>query len=257
LLNLNSTARITVKLTNGGDGYRQDVYGDIITIERQFSLEGGSSYKLKSKSGKVISTKKEELDNITDAFALQVDNPMTILTQDSARAFLSSSSNEAKYKFFAKGVQLDQLDQDYNLVHTAIRNAEAILETKKEALEALQVRMNEAAKKLKRFEVQDGLRAKFRELQLQMAWVQVRDAKVNVESQEGHIASVKERIAKANQNKEKSEEGYETAVRSWEEAKARVAAQKAEEEPLSEHKRELTEKFLSNKADLTGLLVSP
>ncbi|KAA8898807.1 P-loop containing nucleoside triphosphate hydrolase protein [Sphaerosporella brunnea] len=248
------TARITVKLTNGGEGYRPDVYGDVITIERTFDINGTSSYKLKSKAGKTISTKKDELEAITDTFSLQVDNPMTILTQDAARAFLSNSSNEAKYKFFSKGVQLDQLDQDYNLVHTAIKNAEAILETKKEALEALEKRKNEAQQMLQRFNAQDSLRARFRELQFQMAWVQVRDANLNVEKQEETIKGAKEKIAKTKEAIERAEQSYETANRLWEEAKLKVDKAQVDEEPLTDEKKELEDKFQQNRAELTGLL---
>lgn len=248
------TARITVKLTNGGEGYRPDVYGDVITIERTFDINGTSSYKLKSKAGKTISTKKDELEAITDTFSLQVDNPMTILTQDAARAFLSNSSNEAKYKFFSKGVQLDQLDQDYNLVHTAIKNAEVILETKKEALEALEKRKNEAQQMLQRFNAQDSLRARFRELQFQMAWVQVRDANLNVEKQEETIKGAKEKIAKTKEAIERAEQSYETANRLWEEAKLKVDKAQVDEEPLTDEKKELEDKFQQNRAELTGLL---
>jgi structural maintenance of chromosomes protein 6 len=77
-----STAEVTVTLKNQGeDGYKRDVYGDSIIITRRFSREGSSAYKIKSKEGKVISTKREELSAICDHMNIQVDNPMNILTQ--------------------------------------------------------------------------------------------------------------------------------------------------------------------------------
>lgn len=164
-----------MKLKNGGDGYRTDVYGDLIIIERTFSREGSSTYKIKSKAGRIISTKKEELDEICDYMGLQVDNPMNILTQDAARQFLNSSSDAEKYKFFIKGVQLEQLDQDYQLLIASIENTEVTLETKQGELEDLKKATDEAKERYERCKGQQELRDKIKNLQHQMAWAQVQD----------------------------------------------------------------------------------
>lgn len=89
-----------MKITNKGpDAYKPDVYGEHIIIERRISKDGASGYKIKSSStGKTISTKREELAAICDHMSIQVDNPLTILSQDSARQFLNSSTPEDKYK---------------------------------------------------------------------------------------------------------------------------------------------------------------
>ena len=77
-----SVSEITVTIKNQGeDAYKPKIYGDSILIRRQFSKTGSSSYKIMSKDGKVISTKREELSNICDHLNIQVDNPMNILTQ--------------------------------------------------------------------------------------------------------------------------------------------------------------------------------
>ena len=73
---------VSITLKNEGDeAYRHDVYGDSIIVTRRFKRDGTGSYKIKSKNGKVISTKKEELIAICDHMNIQVDNPMTILNQ--------------------------------------------------------------------------------------------------------------------------------------------------------------------------------
>ena len=86
-------------------------------ITRRFTKEGSSSWKIKSKDGRVISTKKDELSAICDHMNIQVDNPMNVLTQgkpliymftqspaileiDAARQFLSASSPGDKYKVY-------------------------------------------------------------------------------------------------------------------------------------------------------------
>lgn len=56
-------------------------------ITRRFTKEGSSSYKIKSKDGRVVSTKREELSAICDHMNIQVDNPMNILTQGMSCVF--------------------------------------------------------------------------------------------------------------------------------------------------------------------------
>jgi len=110
-----SAAEVSIQLKNRGDeAYRRKDYGDSIIISRRFTAEGSSTWKIKSKDGKVISTKREELAKICDHMNLQVDNPMTVLTQgmkinpfsfsfhwdhesDASRVFLASSNPAERY----------------------------------------------------------------------------------------------------------------------------------------------------------------
>lgn len=73
---------MTVVLKNQGEeAFKPQEYGKSIVITRRFTKDGSSSYKIKSKDGRVVSTKKEELSKICDHMNIQVDNPMNILTQ--------------------------------------------------------------------------------------------------------------------------------------------------------------------------------
>ncbi len=62
---------------------------------------------------KVISTKKEELVAITDHCNIQIDNPVSLLNQDTSRNFLHNSNPNAKYKLFMKATHLEQIAIDY------------------------------------------------------------------------------------------------------------------------------------------------
>ena len=75
-------AEVTIMLKNQGDeAYKPQEYGKSIVITRRFTKDGNSSYKIKSKDGRVISTKKDELSAICDHMGIQVDNPLNVLTQ--------------------------------------------------------------------------------------------------------------------------------------------------------------------------------
>lgn len=80
--NQNSMSQVTITLKNQGDeAYKPKEFGKSIVITRQFNVNGGSSWKIKSRDGKLISTKKDELAAICDHMNIQVDNPMNVLTQ--------------------------------------------------------------------------------------------------------------------------------------------------------------------------------
>lgn len=66
-------AEVTVRLKNvGRDAYKPEEYGDSIIIQRRLSVDGASTYRLRSERGAVVSTKREELLHILDQFNIQV-----------------------------------------------------------------------------------------------------------------------------------------------------------------------------------------
>lgn len=78
----NSQAEVTIVLKNEGDeAFKHDLYGDAIAITRRLSKDGSSWYKIKNKEGRVVSSKKEELSAICKHFSIQIDNPLSVLTQ--------------------------------------------------------------------------------------------------------------------------------------------------------------------------------
>ena len=168
-------ASIIVKLRNEGeDAYKPEIYGDTISIERKWSKEGAGSYTIKSETGTVVSRKREELTEILDHVQLQVDNPMTVLTQDTARQFLGNSSTKEKYRLFMKGVQLTQLDNDYQEVEEQIVSTENTLTTKMDALQDLKRREEEARTKVRVFEAASRIEEEISTLQKHYAWGQVK-----------------------------------------------------------------------------------
>lgn len=170
-------ASIIVRIKNQGEGaYLPDDYGKSISVERHFTKSGSSGFKIKNAQGRIVSTKKADLDAITDYFSLQIDNPMNVLSQDMARQFLSTSSPAEKYKFFVKGVQLEQLDQDYRLIEESVDQIEEKLRTQAPNLRFLENQRDMAKKKLELSDQQDSLRERIRTYRKQLAWSHVEDS---------------------------------------------------------------------------------
>ena len=74
----------------------------------------------------MISSKREELVAITDHCNIQIDNPVSLLNQDTSRNFLHNSKPTAKYKLFMKATQLEQIALD----HEKSKEEQAIMKLK-------------------------------------------------------------------------------------------------------------------------------
>lgn len=167
-------AHITIHLTNGGhQPYKPDIYPGIIIIERRLNKEGPSPYKLKNSSGRIISTKKEELVAILDHYSILVNNPLTMLTQDMARKFLSDSTAEDKYKLFMQGTQLSQLKADFETVRESLDTSHVTLERKKEGLPILQAKASEAQRRYEELEEARDVTSQIDELNNELVWSQI------------------------------------------------------------------------------------
>ncbi len=167
-------ATIICKIKNQGENaYLPDLYGDTISVERHIQRNGSSGFKLKSEKGRVVSTKKSDLEDICDHMMLQIENPMAVLSQDQARQFISGSSATEKYKFFMKGVQLEQLDQDYRIIEEQIDGISAKIAKREPDLKVLKDKHERAANKLAIAEKHEGMREQLRQQRRQLTWAQV------------------------------------------------------------------------------------
>ncbi|KAM6968642.1 structural maintenance of chromosomes protein 6 [Tautogolabrus adspersus] len=176
------SADITINLRNRGpDAYKSDVYGDCISVEHQISCLGPRTCKLKSKSGKVISHKKEELTAILDHFNIQVDNPVSILNQEMSKQLLHSKSESDKYKFFMKATLLEQMKRDYTHIKQTKAVTQQQVERQEECLKDLK---QEFLKKKERYENLSSfteMKEVLENMKKKMAWSLVREKELLVQ----------------------------------------------------------------------------
>ncbi|XP_067678031.1 structural maintenance of chromosomes protein 6-like isoform X2 [Haliotis asinina] len=166
-----STGEVQIKLRNRGpDAFRHEMYGDSITVQRKFTSEGNSKYQLLSKSGVMVSDKREELFHILDQFNIQVDNPVAILNQETSRNFLNSKSPQDKYKFFLKATQLETMKHDYAKANEQKAITLEIISQKEKTLPVLEKEVLEWEHKFKSLDAIDELKKKVKNLKNEMAW---------------------------------------------------------------------------------------
>lgn len=215
---------LIIKLKNQGlDAYQPDTYGESIIIERSFSRSGSSGFKTKSATGKIISTKKSEVDDIVEYFQLQVDNPMNVLTQDAAKSFISLSTPAQKYKFFKEGVQLQALDQDYKIVSDICDSIASKLVDSKDNLQELEKIAEKANEKFQELQQQAGINARAKEVMAKLAWKQIEIQEEGVAIAENDIATAQARIDIAEQDKIQKDSAFQQIEQKLERHKASQA----------------------------------
>lgn len=200
-----SSADVSITLRNKGrDAYKPEVYGSAIILDLRITREGLRTYKLRSKSGQLISTKKEELVSILDNFNIQVNNPVSVLTQEMSKYFLHSKGEGDKYKFFMKATQLEQMREDFIYIKTTKHLTEDKVEQHSECLKDLKRKYLEKEDRYRSLASLDEMHTKLEELQKQMAWALVTEM-------EKELEPMKEKL----QADRRSTEKYDDKVNEW------------------------------------------
>ncbi|KAI9643424.1 Structural maintenance of chromosomes protein 6 [Ciborinia camelliae] len=235
---------LLVRLKNQGpDAYQPDKYGKSIIVERHFSRSvSGSSYKLKSAEGKTISTKKGDMDDIVEYFQLQVDNPMNILTQDEAKTFITSSTPAQKFDFFKKGVQLEQLDNDYKLVSESCDQIETLLGESIGDLKGLERQAEEAEAKKKIYDQHQDMRMERRFLNKQLTWCQVEEQENELEERRKAVSETQRKIEERESIVDEKDRVYLALHASVERALEKAKILGDELAPLKEEEQEAKSK---------------
>jgi len=228
-------ANLIVKLKNeGDDAYHRDLYGNAIIVERHFSRSGTSGYRLKSSTGRTISIKKADVDDVIEYFQLQVDNPMNVLTQDAAKTFIQTSTPAQKYTFFIEGTQLQQLDNDFRLVSDTCDQIASKLNDGKGSLQRLQKRAEEAQERKRQIEQHENMRQKARVYGNQLAWAQVEEEEAELNQRVEAVEEIQKKIDQAARVSQERGESYRIANEKVESAQVDVSRLEDEMTPLRE-----------------------
>ncbi|EGI61102.1 Structural maintenance of chromosomes protein 6 [Acromyrmex echinatior] len=224
-----NSAIIEITLVNKGDtAYKPEVYGNIITVLRNIGTT--SSYKIKNWRGEIISTKRDELDNIISMMNIQIDNPISVLNQDVSRTFLVTSKPEEKYSLFMKATLLDSIEINYKEAlniceeeYDKLQQYNATLSQEKKQIEKLK-------ESIHRLEEMDESRAELSNLEMELHWATaiVEETKLNKiqNTVKMHEDKLKE-LQNIELSTEKKDEGIDKNI---EEIKQKI--QQAEQEAI-------------------------
>ncbi|KFZ64173.1 Structural maintenance of chromosomes protein 6, partial [Podiceps cristatus] len=239
-----NSADISITLRNQGrDAFKPEAYGSSIIVNQRINLDGSRNYRLKSKSGTLISSKKEELIGILDHFNIQVDNPVSVLTQEMSKHFLQSKNEGDKYKFFMKATQLEQMKEDYSSIMKTKENTCIQIEQGVERLQELKLLYCEKKERYKSIGFVNDMRNHLEDLKHKMAWAVVGEM-------EKEIQPIKEGIRAEEKNTEKFVQKLEECQVKLNEAEEKYKAIQGKLITVSEEAQALHPQCLSLKADV-------
>ncbi|XP_059356994.1 structural maintenance of chromosomes protein 6-like [Carassius carassius] len=211
-----SSADVSITLRNRGrDAYKPEVFGQSIIVDLHISSEGMKTYELRSKAGCLVSCQKEELISILDHFNIQVDNPVSILTQEMSEHFLHSSGEGDKYKFFMKATQLDQMKEDYSYIMKTKTMTQNTVEKHRETLQELKRKYHEKEERYKSLASLDEMQKKLDELKNLMAWALVAEVEQEMKPMRERITAEERSTVKYDQKVEEWEGKVQEAYRIW------------------------------------------
>jgi structural maintenance of chromosomes protein 6 len=247
-----SVISVTIKNT-GIDAYQSDVYGASIKVERHFTRSGASGFKLKSEQGRIISTKKTDIDEITEYWGLQVDNPLNVLSQDNARQFLNAATPAQKYKFFFKGVQLEQLDHDYRYVSETLDSHEAKLPEVRDRVHRAEVDFKKAQQDKQLADQHQGMRERLSRLRGKLVWCQVVEEERELATRQAGLARAESMQVEAARQLAQVTEQLDHDDLMCQEVRATVAERTDAKDAQSAAVDEANALFEENKKNLTTL----
>ncbi|KAG8896480.1 Structural maintenance of chromosomes protein 6, partial [Tulasnella sp. 408] len=167
-------AQIIIRMRNRGpEAFKPELYGDTIRIIRRIRKGGTASIQMKSTEGRLISEVKAELQEMCDHFNIQIESPLSVLTQDAAKKFLSDSTPAEKYNFFLQGTQLTQLAEEYELIRSNVRKIQSAVSQQKEALPQMEEAAREAETKLTEAHKARGQKSRLQAAKNELAWAHV------------------------------------------------------------------------------------
>lgn len=201
-----NSADISITLRNrGDDAFRANVYGDSIVVQQHISVDGSRSYKLKSEKGTVVSTRKEELIAILDHFNIQVDNPVSVLTQEMSKQFLQSKNEGDKYKFFMKATQLEQMKEDYSYIMETKERTKEQINQGEERLTELKRQCLEKEERFQNIAGLSTMKTNLEYLKHEMAWAVVNEIEKQLNAIRDNIKIGEERAAKLDRKMEEQQ----------------------------------------------------
>lgn len=211
---------LVVRIKNAGsDAYQPEIYGDTIIVERNFSKNGTSGFKIKSSAGLVVASTKQEVDEITEWYAMQIGNPLVVLTQDNARQFLNSASPAQKYKYFVMSVQLEQLDHDYKMVQDMLDKTLVLRDDLEERIKSMKKESDAAIRLAETATQNESLREKKRHYRNQLVWSQVTDQERELQACENGLAQRNQAVEAAQTACQAQANALDTVEKKVEDAK--------------------------------------
>ncbi|XP_063980640.1 structural maintenance of chromosomes protein 6 [Diachasmimorpha longicaudata] len=168
-----SSFTVEVTLTNEGPkAYEPEIYGNVIKVSRTVT-QSSSTVITKNSRDHIVSRKKSDLNKITAAFNIQVDNPISILTQKNAKEFLIQPKPSKLYELFMKATQLETIGENYKEALQISKETQTKMRETQRDLQRDKKEIDEIETKIKAIDNLESEKDKCHELECEARWARV------------------------------------------------------------------------------------
>lgn len=204
-----STARITIEIDNDGyDSYEKETYGKVIIIQRKLLREGANTYSIRSENGSVVSNKKKTLDDILQKFFIMVNNPLSFLSQDKAREFIASSTEQSRFNYFSEGTNIQSILRNYQEASRNILSLQNRSAAAKDYYEQACKKYAESERAYKKYKHSHTLRQQLEKINGKIFWYNVEVLERRIRKKESEIKEMEDELS----NLEKKKEQFATEI---------------------------------------------
>lgn len=194
----------------------EENYGKEITIVRNINgNSGASAYKLKGESGRVVSTKRQDLSKLTLCLNIQVENPVLILNQDAARSFLKECDPKKLYELFLKATQIEAIIDKLHSCLKCATSSKTQLEHLDRSVKQILIEIAEIKEKHQKLQSVAVLRQDIIGYKNELEWLKVSKVEKDLSEIQSRLDKKREQLEKINQmvkNKAKSEKALKDKI---------------------------------------------
>lgn len=190
------------------NAFEHETYGDTIVIKRIIDKSGSSRYEFRgTEDGKVLAKKRTVIAQICSHYDIDIDSPLTILTQDAAKSFLAQSEPHQLYKvrsttenrthssqFFLQGTKLSDLSDSYQKIKDAAIKIESQLAQAKEDLPELQDKVDRLQREVIASEKAKGVQEELAQTKMNLGWAFVASHEVTKAAQVQTLRDAQQKV---------------------------------------------------------------
>ena len=140
---------------------------------------------------------------------IQVENPLAVLTQDTAKLFLSNSTPQDKYGLFLRGTGLRQLQDDYVNINKMVEETRRVVDVKQkvnhfdavsnhQAIPELKEELETLQSKWDDLEATKDLETKCGQLKDMLIWARIQELEAELVTRQKSFQKSQRRIENAN-----------------------------------------------------------
>lgn len=149
---------------------------------------------MKSESGRVVSTNRQDLNKLTLCLNIQVENPVLILNQDAARSFLKECDPKKLYELFLKATQIEAIVDKLHSCLKCATSSKCKLEQLERSIQAYDTEIIVIKEKHEKLQSVARLRNEIVAFKNELEWLKVAGVEKELKEQENQLNTIQSQV---------------------------------------------------------------